>query len=272
MARSETTARDTGRRRRSLVDGAEEALRDWLLPGRHRPGERLPPEQALAKMLGISRGTLRAALARLETSGEIVRRQGSGTYVGQVVAPRGFDESLDRLESYSSIARRRGVALSARDVRIERAPADEEVRSALGLAARAVAVRVSRLLFFGDEPGAIMEDTVHPDIGLPPDDVLEQALAAGDMVIDVLLRSGTPVAYSSTRIRPFLLSARSAEGRALGVRGATAALELEEVVHTGSGAPVMRSRDLFAPDRVDLEVIRRLEVSGPVPVAGRRRK
>ena len=40
----------------SLVDIAEEALRTWLATGRHRPGERLPPEQELSGKLGISRG------------------------------------------------------------------------------------------------------------------------------------------------------------------------------------------------------------------------
>ena len=69
--------------KQSLVDVAEDALRSWLQTGRHRPGDRLPPEQELSAALGISRGTLRTALRRLEESGEIVRRQGSGTFVGQ---------------------------------------------------------------------------------------------------------------------------------------------------------------------------------------------
>ena len=54
------------RRRASLVDVAEDALRRWLATGRHRAGERLPPEQELSARLGISRGTLRTALQRLE--------------------------------------------------------------------------------------------------------------------------------------------------------------------------------------------------------------
>ena len=54
----------------SLVDIAEEALRGWLATGRHRPGERLPPEQELSAHLGISRGTLRTALQRLEDTTE----------------------------------------------------------------------------------------------------------------------------------------------------------------------------------------------------------
>ena len=79
----------SGQSRTSLVDVAEEALRRWLATGRHRVGERLPPEQELSGQLGISRGTLRTALGRLERSGEIVRRQGSGTYVGEAAAAAG---------------------------------------------------------------------------------------------------------------------------------------------------------------------------------------
>jgi DNA-binding GntR family transcriptional regulator len=92
----------SGTERLSLVDIAEDALRRWLATGRHRVGERLPPEQELSGQLGISRGTLRTALGRLEKSGEIVRRQGSGTYVGHAASVAGrLDEGLEKLVSYS---------------------------------------------------------------------------------------------------------------------------------------------------------------------------
>src|SRR3954465_9300425 len=99
-------------RKTSLVDVAEEALRHWLPTGRHLAGERLPPEQELSGQLGISRGTLRTALGRLEKTGEIVRRQGSGTYVGHARSVAGrLDEGLEKLVSYSELARQRGVRL-----------------------------------------------------------------------------------------------------------------------------------------------------------------
>ena len=105
-------------RRPSLVDVAEEALRTWLATGRHRPGERLPPEQELSAHLGVSRGTLRTALRRLEESGEIVRRQGSGTYVGRATSTT-LDEGLEKLVSYSELARRRGVTLELGELTID---------------------------------------------------------------------------------------------------------------------------------------------------------
>ena len=76
--------------RPSLVDDTELALRAWLATGARRAGDRLPPELELAAMLGVSRGTLRTALDRLADTGEITRRQGSGTYVGKAVRPTAF--------------------------------------------------------------------------------------------------------------------------------------------------------------------------------------
>ena len=44
-------------------------------------GERLPPERAFAEHFGVSRGTVRDALRRLEEGGFVEKRPGSGTYV-----------------------------------------------------------------------------------------------------------------------------------------------------------------------------------------------
>ena len=44
-------------------------------------GERLPPERTFADQFGVSRGTVRDALRRLEKSGFVEKRPGSGTYV-----------------------------------------------------------------------------------------------------------------------------------------------------------------------------------------------
>ena len=49
-----------------------------------RPGDRLPPEQEMARALGVSRSSVREALAILAQAGLIDRRKGMGTYVRQL--------------------------------------------------------------------------------------------------------------------------------------------------------------------------------------------
>jgi GntR family transcriptional repressor for pyruvate dehydrogenase complex len=58
-------------------------MKDWVLRGLVRPGERLPPERELAAMLKVSRSSLRQALKVLQTMGVLEARQGSGTYLSQ---------------------------------------------------------------------------------------------------------------------------------------------------------------------------------------------
>ena len=51
--------------------------------GEYRPGQRLPPERDLARMLAVSRPSVREALIALEVEGYVEVRVGSGVYVMQ---------------------------------------------------------------------------------------------------------------------------------------------------------------------------------------------
>ncbi|MGE0404185.1 MAG: FadR/GntR family transcriptional regulator [Kofleriaceae bacterium] len=77
--------------RPSANSAAEQALRAAIVGGTLAPGERLPPERELADRFGISRLTLRAALASLAASGLISVRQGSGYTVRDVRDTGGSD-------------------------------------------------------------------------------------------------------------------------------------------------------------------------------------
>ncbi len=57
------------------------ALQSWLEQGRWQVGDHLPPEPDLARDVGVSRGTLRVALKRLETEGWLEANRGVGRVV-----------------------------------------------------------------------------------------------------------------------------------------------------------------------------------------------
>lgn len=264
----DSTASVVRERRPSLVDVAEEALRTWLATGRHRPGERLPPEQELSAHLGISRGTLRTALRRLEESGEIVRRQGSGTYVGRSTSTT-LDEGLEKLVSYSELARRRGVTLELGELTIEETRLGPEAAELFELDAATPAVTVTRVLLLDGQPGSWMRDVVNPRVDLPPLARVREALERGEMVLDVLMKHDVPVAYTRAHILARVVTRRDRVGRALDVTETTAALEIEHTTCTAEGAPVEHSVDIFLPRSLDLHVVRWLEDVPPVPAIGR---
>src|SRR5438046_1551049 len=74
-------------------------LREMIHRGDLRPGDRLPPERDLAKMLGVSRPTLRAGIRSLAAVGILVSRQGAGTFVAEADESPTLDSSPLRMLS-----------------------------------------------------------------------------------------------------------------------------------------------------------------------------
>lgn len=60
-------------------------IEQLILRGILRPGERLPAERELADRLGVSRPSLREAIAELQESGLIISKAGSGIFVADVL-------------------------------------------------------------------------------------------------------------------------------------------------------------------------------------------
>jgi GntR family transcriptional regulator, transcriptional repressor for pyruvate dehydrogenase complex len=84
-------------RRRRVHEDVAEQLRDAILDGRFRSGEKLPPERELAREFGVNRTSLREAIKVLEGLGLVTVRQGDGATVQppieaslEIVAPMIF--------------------------------------------------------------------------------------------------------------------------------------------------------------------------------------
>lgn len=74
-------AKQDSAKRLPLYIQISELLHREIAAGHYKVGERLPVESELAAQLQVAVGTLRKALAKLESDGMLERRQGSGTYV-----------------------------------------------------------------------------------------------------------------------------------------------------------------------------------------------
>ena len=64
-----------------LTEYVVHQLKDSIMQGLIKPGERLPPERQLAELLQISRGSLRQALKALQIMGVLRIVHGSGAYL-----------------------------------------------------------------------------------------------------------------------------------------------------------------------------------------------
>jgi GntR family transcriptional regulator len=138
----------------------KERLREAIERGEFAPGDALPPESALNRRFGISRTTARAALDSLEHDGLVSRRSGHGSIV---LEPR-MDQPLNLLASFAEdmAARGRKPGYQTRSVLAARMPA--EVATAFGLKRGTRAVVIDRLLLADDQPLAVTEAWLAPDV------------------------------------------------------------------------------------------------------------
>lgn len=71
-------------------------IEEMILRGILRPGERLPSERDMAARMGVSRPSLREAVAALQDQGLLTIRHGAGVYVAEVLGSA-FSPALVRL-------------------------------------------------------------------------------------------------------------------------------------------------------------------------------
>ena len=88
----------------AVTDDAIEAIKQMIVVGELRPGDRLPREADLADRLGLSRSSLREAVKALTLIKVLTVRQGDGTYVtslepGMLMDAMGFVVDFHRDDS-----------------------------------------------------------------------------------------------------------------------------------------------------------------------------
>lgn len=126
-----------------------------------RSGDQLPTEHALCADFGVSRETVRAALATLEEDGVIRRTPGRGTFVARMPRPRPERRLTGLTEDFSALR----LDTEARVLETGPARLPPALCAAMGLEADAPGFRISRLRLFERRPLAWHESWMTPEIG-----------------------------------------------------------------------------------------------------------
>ena len=125
-------------------------LREQILSGKLSPGEQTPPEQQLAKDYGISKMTVRQALAELAREGLLQRKPGVGTFVTQRKVQKNLvGDFVTFFESDSEGHQRTSQLLN-----VQRMLPEGRIRSVLQARPGDWIVRLERLLLADGEPVA----------------------------------------------------------------------------------------------------------------------
>ena len=219
-------------------------IEDWLAEAigrRLAPGDRMPSEQDLAAWFGVSRMTLRQALAKLARRGLVTRTVGrrGGTFV----AERKLEQDRTTLAGFSEQLRRHGIQPGARVLFATQRPAGPVSAAALELP-EGDPVHEVRRVRLGDGRPIVLEQSLFPAALFPG---LLQCRLDGSLYELLETRYGQRPHRARESLEPVTAGVREAE--ALEVAEGAPLMLVERVAYAQTGQPVEFARDLFRGDR-----------------------
>lgn len=202
-----------------------------------KPHDALPSERELMSTYGVSRMTVRAAIAKLHDEGRIYNIHGSGTFVGSMAS---FTRTR-RLTSFTEDMSDRGYVASSKVLAVARVNASADIAKALGIHDGAECSHLRRLRLADGNPMAI------EDVYLPESFVPLESLRLDESLYVQLAALGLAVFRAEEDIRAINLN--EADSALLEVSPASAALQVERVGSSKKGQLVEFARTIYRADR-----------------------
>jgi GntR family transcriptional regulator len=211
----------------SLAHKAREEILHSILERRFEDS-RLPPENELADMLGVSRTTVRSALQSLEQHGVLTRSPRRGTQVHGLLSPSMV--ALQRLIGFSRLLEEQGYTVETlTNARITTAASDEVVE-ALGVEKATPIYEIDRLFVASGKPAIWAINYIQTT--LFTEAPLEGQLAQSPFDMGELLVGG-PIDHALVELVP--LTATKEVVKQLGMKLGEAYIQLKELHLSQSG-------------------------------------
>ncbi len=240
------TANTAAEARGRTPEDVRRVLADRISAGHLRPGQRLGAERALAAELGVSRATLRNALAVLEESGMVRRVPGRGG--GTFVSRDKIERDLSRVVGVPALLRSQGVVAGTRVMSARLAAAGEPAAAALHMRPGDLVIDLVRIRLADGSPISV-EHAMLPADRFPG--LLE--LPLGGSVYELLDEHfGTRPEEAVERIE--VVAASPDEAMVLDVEPGAPLLAITRTTTDAGGEPIEFSHDLFRGDRTRIVV------------------
>ena len=225
-----------------LAQHLEAEIRSGSLP----VGTRLENEVALARELGLSRPTVRAAFGYLAERGMVARKRGYGT----VVTREKLNRDVQLTSLYDDLIRA-GQQPATRVLRNEVAVASESVAAALELPEGSLVICLERIRFADGEPIALMHNFLPAALVRLNDEALET-----HGLYEILRAAG--IALTSATQRMSAKNALAAEARLLDEPRGAALLTMERTVLDDRDRPVEFGQHVYRASRYSLRTSLRM--------------
>ncbi|MEV8096162.1 GntR family transcriptional regulator [Kitasatospora sp. NPDC085879] len=219
-------------------------LREAITTGRYGEAGRLPAEGALAERYGVSRGTVRQALALLRADGLVTSRRGTR----RVVLGNARVQSFSELLSFTHWARSMGEEPGGRLESLVRRPADATECELLRLEPGTEVYVTLRLRTLSGTP-VMVERTVYPPrVG----EIVAELPADAVSHTEPLREHG--ILFTDADHTIDVVAANTEDARLLGCRRGSPLLREKRRTTDPTGTPVEWSQDRYLPGTVAFSI------------------
>jgi GntR family transcriptional regulator len=215
-----------------------------------QPGDKLPAEVEIANALGVSRMTLRQALASIEAKGLIDRRR--GRFGGSFVAAPRIEFDHASLPGFTEQMRRIHVEAGAEVLSATTRVASAEVRKSLGMQRSGRVHEILRARSANGEP-IVLEEAYLPAAIFPG---LLSADLSGSLYAAMREYDAAPFS-ADERIEA--TQANDQQADVLGIEPGSPLLLITRTSFTEKGVAVEFSRDYHRSDRTRIRITSRVE-------------
>lgn len=125
-------------------------IKSEIQDGKFKPGQRLLPEDSMAKDFHVSRATIRAALKILENEHYLISKHGSGTFVSENAIF--INNAINQLRSTSEMAKASNLEIMNKTISLSIAYSDEVMRDTFNLNETEQIVKLERIGYVEKEP------------------------------------------------------------------------------------------------------------------------
>jgi GntR family transcriptional regulator len=214
-------------------------LRSWIYQGTHKPGSRLPTEEEIGRMFGVSRITTRKAIAMLAEEGLVSAQPGRGTFVVDDLADAPVVGEMERLlRKTERLSRNTRIANSS----IVELEADPESARDLQLPPHGRIQRASHLRLLDDKPIGYVNTDIPSSLSFR----FKLSELNESPMLTLLERKGVDIAYADQIISATLADARLAS--LLNVTVGAPLIQIRLVVFNSNRRPVERMLAWYRAD------------------------
>ena len=217
-----------------------EAMFDGIKKEQLDPNTKIPPEDQLARIFGVSKMTMRQALGKLVNDGILIRRKGSGTFISE----KKIEREATRLVSFYEDIKKKGLKPSSRVIEKKVIKAETKLMEKLRLDRGDPIIKIIRVRLANEIPLAVNYAYI-PEKYCP--DLLEEELSQDSLSTIVEQKYQLSVEYAVQSLQA--IKATAYEASLLHITVGDPILAIERTMFNSSHWPLCHYVNFFRGDK-----------------------